>query len=253
MVFLAIPAVLAFLFLIPQGVKDQLIMQISAPTPLSVFASNFVHSDAMHFLGNLVFYLLACFVLFNIEPDVKRFRLVLVALLVVVPILASVVTLYAMPKLKTSQGFSAVVAGLIGYVLFCTYAYIKETVKPKHEVFFAPMLLLFSLALAVWNMNQITSIVLIVIFWVLAYFNREVISSSLKLLRDESVALVRSPRRLVRIYYGLIFALWVLFAFLSLPGLLTLSVQNGAISNVIAHYTGYVCGWTIPMFIAKRH
>lgn len=101
--FAAIPALLCLVFLLPAGVKQYLILAPKAPTLLSLFASNYTHSELVHLLSNIGIYWLVLFVLFNIETDRTRFYTVSAASFLILPLVSSLYVVSTLPSLPLSK------------------------------------------------------------------------------------------------------------------------------------------------------
>jgi len=144
-----IPFFLIFVFLLPQNIKSDFTLHPKDPSILSIYFSNFVHVDLMHFLGNITQYLFILFMIFNLETNKKTFRTSTFFILTILPITTSLVIVYFLPMLKNVLGFSAIVSGFFGYFIYSVSNYIRNIFKVKITSSFIWLLLVANLTLVI--------------------------------------------------------------------------------------------------------
>ncbi len=196
--FTFIPLFLNFLFLFPQ---ECFILQPSNPTLISIYFSNFVHTEIFHFAGNLIYYFLFIFLIFKFENNRKRLYVVTLTFVTILPILNSLLIVYTLPNLPPILGFSAIDAGFLGYLLFSVYNYIKYSWKISLNSSFLWSIFLFNISFPA--LYYIGSLPFIVILAVSIFFflgeapNRDIIKKPLFKFFKISKS---SKERIIKIY-----------------------------------------------------
>jgi hypothetical protein len=117
-----IPVLLFGIFLLPQAIKDNfLIFNTAFPLNLQTYLLNeYTHSVFTHFSGNVLFYLVMMLAIFCFEDNRKRFWTMMALAFIVVPVIASLLTVgfwYLLGRTTASQGFSGINAALVAYAL----------------------------------------------------------------------------------------------------------------------------------------
>jgi hypothetical protein len=121
--FVIVPAVLYFIYLLPQGIKDTSFIlntdnAMNIPTYL---LSGYTHTQLFpHMVGNLIVYAITMLVIFALENNMRRFWVIITSSFLIVPFISSTLTIQLWKILGASgitQGFSAIVAALIAYSL----------------------------------------------------------------------------------------------------------------------------------------
>ncbi len=121
--FVIIPAVLFLVYLIPQEIKNSyFILNTANPWNLPTwFLFSYTHSQLYpHLVGNIASYLLALLAVFSFENNKRRFWIMAAGSLLLVPLIASLLTIGMFTVLGvgvTSQGFSAIGAAFIAYAM----------------------------------------------------------------------------------------------------------------------------------------
>ena len=248
--FLIIPLILTSIFLLPTSIKQNLILNPLNPTLISIFFSNYTHTEAQHFLSNLLIYLIIIFLLFNIETNRKLFLKVALLNFILLPFLVSWFIVYFLPKLPPTQGFSAILCSFVGYILFSSYSWLKKNWYKKLDENFLMLLLMINFL--IWSISEniilFSVITLITIFFL--FLNRTQISKLIKQFEKERKKLLKE-KFILRFYKMFVFAFTITFMF-SLFALLPSNVIVGKIViNTPAHYFGYLFGILIPYILNK--
>lgn len=114
-----------------------LILQTSNPTWISIYLSNFVHTDLWHHLGgNLLIYFILIYLILFLRIDGKKFYINMILFFTVLPVLCSLSTIYLISAPIRSFGFSGIVSGLVGYLLYSVYQYIREKWEVPLNIYF---------------------------------------------------------------------------------------------------------------------
>ena len=103
-----------------------------------MLGSNYLHTTFPHFISNLLFYLLIMVFIFTFDVLTNRKMLFvnLPLLFIVLPIVSSLINVITFSELGTNlpgKGFSAIVAGVFGYMAFSTLHFIRDYYEIKFE------------------------------------------------------------------------------------------------------------------------
>jgi hypothetical protein len=120
--FLIIPAFLLFIYLFPHEIRESyFILNTEEPWKLQTwFLNSYTHSQLYpHLVSNGIVYLFALFAIFSFENNRRRFWLMAGISFLLVPFIASVLTIGLFHFVGIgvrSQGFSAVAAAFLAYM-----------------------------------------------------------------------------------------------------------------------------------------
>jgi len=247
--FLVIPLILAIIYLLPLDVKDAyFILHKTNFSILSMFLSNYTHSDFMHLAENLIAYLLVMCLIIKFETNKSNFYKTACFLFLILPFIISAFTLHFIPT-QNAFGFSGIVVGLFGYFVYVTYGYIKDVWKLNADISFIYLIFCINAFIGVrsWLVNDLTYlalILLILVSLILFYYNCFLIKDIIHLLK-------------LKIQQGLstcgllTFILAVVVLFCSLPLLIQVTFENGNLTNALAHYIGYIFGVFFPVIFLE--
>jgi hypothetical protein len=247
--FIAVPLILTFVFLFSNELKTVLLLYPNNPTFISILGSNYLHTTFSHFISNLVFYLVIMSFIFTFDliTNKKMLLINIILLLIVLPIFASLVNVSVFSFLGSnlpSKGFSAVVAGVFGYLAFSTLHFIREYYEVKFEksilhlmwLIFYINLLIISLVYG-YYFAVIVLLVLVVVFIIYTKNDIKIIFSLLRRLKRSARVVI-----FVSFYFCLFVGVIGLF-----PGNLK---NNGTYVNILAHYVGYIFGFMVPAVVS---
>jgi hypothetical protein len=149
--FVIIPAVLFLVYLIPQDIKNlYFILNTTNPWNLQTwFLFSYTHSQLYpHLVGNVASYLLALLAVFSFENNKRRFWIMAACSLLLVPVIASLLTIGMFTVLGVgviSQGFSAIGAAFIAYAMISIVLWIVGDMLEgfDHPEYFKSRLLFF--------------------------------------------------------------------------------------------------------------
>jgi hypothetical protein len=247
--FAIIPLVLTIVFLVSNILSKFLLLYPHSPTFISIIGSNYLHLDLLHFMSNLVFYLLIMIFIFTFDALTNRKMLFvnLPLLFIVLPIVSSLVNVIIFSYLDSnlpSKGFSAIVAGVFGYLAFSTLHFIKVYYDVKFEKsIFQLMGVIFYINLLILSLiygYYLAVIALLVLVVISIIYTKNDIKLIFFLLRR----LKRSAR--VMIFVSFYFCLFV-----GVLGLFPGNLKNsGSLVNILAHYVGYMFGFIVPAAVS---
>jgi len=253
--FVLIPLLLTSIYFVPQEIKDSyFILFPRSPSINSMFLSSYTHSDFEHFAGNLVSYFIIMFLLFNVEVNKKMFYRMALLMFIFLPIPLSLISTIVFLRFGNIpiQGFSGILAGLIGYFLYSSYVYLKEHHNnPQLNTNFLISVLMLNYSITLFFHEGLLTTLLgfgALCFSIYsAYLNRE----GIRKLFDTFVWHFKNCKNQEKIYKILVVFSSILFI-LWLPVLIPKEVRVGfTIVNTIAHYVSYAFGWSMPLFLKK--
>jgi hypothetical protein len=257
--FIVIPAILLLIFLLPQPVKDAFFILNSASFSYSsLLLANYTHTVFLgHLFPNLMVYLCALIVIFNLEVEKKRFYIISLLLFLPISIIISVVSISLPVRLPPILGFSAIVAGFIGYTIYVTFDYLKKKERIELDNFYLFIIFFVNAIIVVWQsptLNNSDDSKMIILGLALLcligaiYQNFNGIVKILKTLADRfSIIPTRGIGYFT--YWYIIFGL-ICLIYVMLPFMIPSEIRvNGSIINTLSHFLGYVFGLFFPMAI----
>jgi hypothetical protein len=229
--------------------KESLLLYPNNPTFISIIGSNYLHTTFPHFISNLAFYLLIMVFIFSFDLLTNRKMLYvnLPLLFIILPILSSLVNVILFSSLGSNlpgKGFSAIVAGVFGYLAFSTLHFIRD----YHDIKFNRKILQLLDLFIIINALIISiiygfflPIILLIVLGIGALFY----------FIDDIKKIISLLRGLKRWNFVIIFISIYLCLFVGVISLFPGSLQkNGSIVNILAHYVGYFFGITVPAIIS---
>lgn len=252
--FLIVPIIITSIFFIPLIVKQKyFILSPSNVTIFTLFLSNYVHSNWQHFIGNLISYLILCWIIFNFEVDKNLFYAYSILMFFLLPWIISIISIELMFQLQMSmQGFSGIVSSLLGYMTYAIYKYIKKFYLKNLNTYFLFTILFINLLLILPNIHANTYLYIILFTIIIAflYAQKNIIKEGYTLIKRTKTKL-KGPLSLLS-YYSLVLFISSLIYLFSLPLLIPeVHVVDGHIINSLAHYIGYVFGVFTPLVLKK--
>jgi hypothetical protein len=265
--YLLIPAILTAFYVLPDDLKDYLVLWPSNPTFISLLFSSYVHVDFNHFISNLSTYLLITFFLFNFETNRRLFYQASFMLLLLLPILSSLLIICFLPALRLPGiyvlGFSVITSGFAGYSIYAIFNYLKNVLKiPLNSSF---ILLIFSLnnmiilpnlkiySTKIYSTEQFIMLsaftLLLFIFIYSIYANRLGIKQMASMLTFNRIKGLFKGGFCVSVYKLLLISLTIKYLFY-LPVLIPPEIVIGkGVLNIFSHYIGYTFGTFTPIII----
>ncbi len=231
-----IPGILGAVYLIPQPIKDaHFILNRINFSLESLFLTNYVHSEFSHFLGNLVVYLIVIYLIMSLEKDKTKFYKITSLIFLLLPIILSAFTFKFLPQIAQSQGFSGIVAALIGYLAYALLTFLKIKWDIKVNKYFVYLIIMINLLIAFKSYA--------IPFWVLAilamlglillYANSLGLHQLIKTLIEKAATMGSKP---LQFGYAFIYCFFIFLFLFSLPALIEIMPQSGPVSNVLVHY-----------------
>jgi hypothetical protein len=251
--YVAIPLLLGLLFILPQDFKNSyLVLHPENVTYTALLLSNYTHTAFLeHFFPNILFYFLFIYLIFNLETSKKIFYVMMGLIFVPIAILASVVSINLPFILPNIQGFSVIVAGIMGYSIYATYGYLKNVEKVGMDKSIIFLVFLINAIFVVVNISKLEIalfLVMVALIVILFYTNRKGIVNLFSFLNKKSPK-IKSYSRITFCYWWILF----LIEILALTGLFFIIPSNplvgSMITNSLAHYIGYCFGLLFPVFL----
>jgi len=144
-----VPIALVGVFTLPLEVREQFVLDVTAPTVETAYASHYVHLNRTHLVGNLVAYALVApvaYVLSAVSGRRRLFRTAFVTFLVAFPFALTGMQL-VFPRERVLFGFSGINAAFFGLLSFVFVSYVSVHLSSSIDERDAPALLFFMLAL----------------------------------------------------------------------------------------------------------
>lgn len=139
---LAVPAALLVVFSLPEATREALVLDYTAPTLATMYASHFVHLTYDHLLANLFGYLFVvpvAYLLCVMAGRRQLFWVVFVSLLVALPLALSALNLLFI-RPRVGYGFSGVVMGYFGFLPLALFGYFERQVAFDMEKHHSPVM-----------------------------------------------------------------------------------------------------------------
>jgi hypothetical protein len=239
------PLVLILFFVLPVNLQDQIILKPLQPTLISAFFSNYLHTNLEHFESNLLSYFIIMLLLFNIETNKKRFYIAALGVFTIIPLISSSFIILFLSRINPSLGFSAIVAGFLGYFVYDLYAYVKQKYSPRLNYNFLG--LLFMLNVFVWSVSWSNSnlilISLIAILWFLHSTIPAIKETLSKVMPRKKPPLKEAFHRSFLIMLPLAVAIFGMYILIPRD---VITGQGNSI-NIMAHFIGYLCGLVLSL------
>lgn len=239
-------ALAAVHFFIPQSTQLELAFQYDLSEPLTLFTAAYIHASDAHLLGNVVGYLTAVGLAYQLCLEAGRrrwFHHTFVVFLVVLPILVNVADYFILTSMyptaePLSRGFSGVAAGFAGFV-FIALLVLMRTAYDRETVFFTAqliVLLLFTELLFIYGGTpQPTVFGAIVVGFVSAlWMISGGLSATVERTRAEWETIVVDA-----VQVGLVIVMLSYFVFVLFPSEV---ISDGTFTNIFAHGIGLVLG-----------
>ena len=149
--FVIIPLLLLLFYAFPQEIKNSyFILSTANPGSLQTWLLNgYTHSQLYpHLVSNVIVYLIALLAVFSFENNRSRFRIMAAGSLLIVPVVASLLTIGLFQVIGVtvnSQGFSATGAAFIAYAMVSLILWIVGDMLEgfDHPEYFKSRLLFF--------------------------------------------------------------------------------------------------------------
>lgn len=251
--YMVIPLLLGLLFILPQEFKNNyLVLHPENVTYIALLLSNYTHTAFIeHFLPNLLFYFLFIYLIFNLETSKRTFYVIMGLLFIPIAILASVVSISLPFILPNIQGFSVIVAGIMGYSIYVTYGYLKNVENVGFDKSIIFLVFLINALFVVINISRqeiVLFMVIVTLIMILFYANRKGLTNFVSFLNQKSLN-IKSFSRIVICYWWILFIIEIV----ALAGLFSIIPTNpwegSMITNSLGHYIGYCFGLMFPVLL----
>jgi len=175
--FLFIPLLVIMIFLLVQKYPQlafSLALNYHDPTPLSLIASSYTHVSIGHITINLLGYYIAILLIFTLRNDRLKFYINMCLIFVVLPVVLSTLSVIYHPLVGYGMGLSGICAGLMGYLLYSVYDFVKHEWKIPLDNTFVYFICIFNLVILSLTYHWIkVAVVLSILLLVNAYISKE--------------------------------------------------------------------------------
>jgi len=232
-----------FVYSLPEGVQNLLVLDFSDPTVFALWSSAFVHQGFTHLSENLQAYTLSVFLVylwFALAGCKRLFRYTFAGFLTVLPVSISLINLSVL-NLGTIAGFSGIAAAFYGLIPFALFLYIHEQISEAVEPGYATAVFIAGLAVASASISG-----LVVGGFVLLFSGLLTVYYLRMIGLDDCRGVIRFLQRSSIEWF---FVLFSVLLFLASPVMLFPEeiVRNGSLVNIFAHYLGMAFGFFGPV------
>lgn len=240
-----VPVVLVGVFLLPQSVREQLVLESTDPTLVAAYTAYFVHIQEFHLVGNLLMYALVVPLTYLLAVLGGRRRLFVNAFLTFLLAFPFALTVFQLifPRERLLFGFSGINAAFFGLLCFVVVSYAGRVVPSPLTEREAPALLFGTLAIValVSLPSRAYPLEIALVSGILAtvYVFSAVMNEGLPSFEQVRVETKRGGYvELGCIGLGVL----VLFPFLAFQ---TVFVGDGTVYDVYVHLVGYCLGFLV--------
>lgn len=243
---LAVPAATVAAFLLPRSVRSAFVLSYLDPTPVTMYASHFVHLGPTHLVTNLVVYLavVPLTLLLSLLSDRRqRFYVAFFTILVAFPFVLSALNV-ALARPRVGFGLSGINMAFLGFLPLALREYLSsrytELFRPEH----APLLFFVGTAIiSLWGVPRTTTTLLTgsASLLVCLLYARSITDE----FPGSATAVVhRTLDEFEGVELALVaVSLSVLLPFAAFPPMMGSEAQ---ILNVYTHLLGYSLGFIVP-------
>jgi hypothetical protein len=246
-VLLSIPVVLVLVQLLPESVREALVMNYGSPSVLTMYTTHFVHAGWGHLAGNVLVYLVAValvYALFLYAEARRTFFLGFALVVFVAPVPLSAMDLWTVGSQVgdlPSRGFSALASAFVGFLPVAVFVFLREEVSERLRVYESLGLFLIGLGviLIIYSgpTDPVTWVALVagVLYYVHPVW---------KLDAEERGRFWEWNfwKRSLVMYAALFFVVSPVLLFPSNPA------SGGSLVNVVTHFSGFAVGYGITLF-----
>lgn len=234
--------ILGTVFFLPLDLKQKLRFSKIHPTIFVSFVSSYIHKDSSHLVDNLVWFILIYCLIISLEKENKRFFVTSFFGLLFLPSITSYLSVYLVPNLPPSLGFSSIVSFYYGYFLFLCFDYIRKNLyySKNYQIFWIFLLTTFLIPLYNFKKFNLFFLNLLIICLLILCSKQELIKIS------KAYNLKVKSKEKLRDKILFLFSSWggfLSFSLIFLTALLPETIISGnSIINILAHFLGYFFG-----------
>jgi hypothetical protein len=174
--------------------------------------------------------------------------------LLILPFLVSIVSVLLIDiydfNIINIQGFSAILAGFIGYMIYCTYNFFRNKTKLIINRQFFWLLFFINIVVYLITISNLLAIPIMLILLMMLYIERTNLLGIKNIIKEEGIKLAETGH-FEKSYKIFLSMFVVFFLFSSFIGLLTLENTGTTTTNILGHYIGYMLGLFAPLALEK--
>ncbi len=257
-VMVAFPVVVATgVFLLPEAVRQGMVLSYAEPSLLNFYTSVFVHSSPLHLLSNIMLYMVAVSFLYTLGSWGEfnsRLRLFLGFCFAFLPLVLGFLDSRILAGIvETGMGLSGVNSALIGFTPLVLAAFMRKktggVVNLTHSIPVFYLSLIVSLVFVSLYQTRALIGALVVAVLMSAYFgylyHRSESGRGLEVFYNSFERI--SGLELTVVYVALVL-------YITAPvGFLQMAIQSGQAANVFANYNGFATGFLLPYVLAALY
>lgn len=254
--FILIPIILTVICISVQffpKLKDILILQPLKPTLINIFFSSYTHLTFGHLLNNLKDYIVVISLILVLKTDRKSFLINMLLIFFILPLLISIYIIYYEPNSLPGSGFSGILSGLIGYLPYSVYRYIKKEWGIHLTSNFLFLIIVFNMLLIViiyrlfFNRLFFNLIYFGFLFLLLIaiYIIRDDLERIIDKLKYLFVEYKTGSKNFINFFVFLI-TLWIVFFGAPFELFPSNIITDGGRVDISVHFIGYLFGILVP-------
>jgi hypothetical protein len=232
-VIFLIPLPLFLLFLLPNDLKEMLVLHRDYSNIYDIYTANFVHEEFNNLTSNVVAYImftLVLYVLLLLLNKKELFYKLLLLNLSIVPIIVSLawipVNRYYLTLFQRTLGFSGIVSSILGMAIYAYILFVHEKIKINIQyTYYSAISLILLLPVLVYFKFTVYFII-IMIFLVIAFLVTTYKTANT--IDEKAEAKMKSL--LPCLYVIILFVSWAVF------------FGDPKYTNIFIHYFGFVIG-----------
>lgn len=240
-IFSIIILLICFIFLLPEHLKQLLILDRNNLFINQLWTTSWTHLDFYHFFSNITVFALLFWlslIIFNeLNKRKKEYYINLILIILIVPLATSIAFLQYL-SIKTGLGFSDIVAATLGLSIYYSIEYFNKGINKKinqhspiTQIGIATLLLITVLSLFTQPIYiTVLMLTIILIYTTIKY----------KLNPNKIINFIqKNPKKFMLI--GI-----TIFLLICFPTMTQFQQENGSITNGMAHFLGLYLGIFIP-------
>lgn len=249
-----VPIILVFVFYLPRGVKEMLILHRDYSNFYDILTTHYVHEEFTHLIGNVLTYLGATLILYFFLAILKEKRFFYKIFLTNCLLIPTLISLIWIPTNKfiwtsatKSYGFSGIASAFLGTLIFASILLLQRLfkLKPLYAYLSSTTLITLIFAITYFTFIENTATVLLLISTCFILFTYKTIKSIDPEAKKELIEKMRKPM-VVKI---LPFLLYIQIFTFSIGLFPSQFIQGSKAINFLIHYLGFMLGIGIAYVI----
>ncbi|MEM2109692.1 MAG: hypothetical protein QW327_04315 [Candidatus Odinarchaeota archaeon] len=255
LLIIIIPVACILLFLLPDEIKQLLMLRSGDWNPLTFFTSIFIHLNQLHLVSNIISFLVISNIIYMINwktsMEKKILKLMLLTIILIpfiYNILFNIVTTFILHDSFISCGLSTAVAGLTGLTIPSLRVFLTEPIQNSSTSNYFSMSLTL-LTISIITVSRILELLFLTIFII-------TLACSLILIlkiQQPITTLIKKDLYMKLRFLVTILALVIYYTLVYLLFPANIVTLEGSVIDVLAHLTGLFAGIGLGTYILNFH